>query len=85
MNNDPMKKRRITEEELIQQTMDKYRLRFWQSRGIFLPDRAGLYDPVWVEVWHEAKKYMRAGFDEWGAFSEATQDLFGFRPSPEVL
>jgi hypothetical protein len=71
---------RLTEEELIQQTANKYDFRFWQKQGLFTCDRDGLYDSCWVEVWNEAQRYERAGFDEWGALCEATHDIVGYYP-----
>jgi hypothetical protein len=72
----------ISEQELIAQTTNKYHLRFWQSQGFFVPESPGMYDQRWVQVWIESRHYMKAGFGEWEALSEAMRDLFGYGPNP---
>lgn len=79
-NNTTTKKRLITEQELIEQTTDKYRLRYWQDKGFFTTVSQGMFDARWVTVWEESRQYMRAGFAEWAALCEAMKDVFGYLP-----
>lgn len=71
---------RLTFQELVQRTTGKHTMRFLQTQGFFTSNRDGLYDEKWIEVYHEAKSYMRAGFDEISAYCEATRDVFGWCP-----
>jgi len=71
---------RLSFEELVQRTTGKHTMRFLQTQGFFTPDRDRLYDPKWIEVYSEARAYMRAGFDDVSAYCEATRDVFGWCP-----
>ena len=72
---------RLSFDELVQQTTDKYSIRFLQKQGLFTPDHDGLYDSKWIDVYKEARAYMKAGLERISAYCEAMNDVFGRYPA----